>query len=262
MSNRHTGDGGATDSRTLKSLERSFAIVKELKARDGARVTELADATGLSKSSVHKHLATLRAGDFVTKDGDAYRLGLRFLDLGSYVRNQIEGTTLVREKLAQLAEESGETAQFTVQEHGRAVVLYRETGSHGVFSKGRVGKRFYCHQTAAGKAILAQLSDDAVRAFVDTHGLPAATENTITDAEDLLAELDEVRERGFAVNHEESTDGLRAAAVAITGPDGDTLGAFAVAGPSHRMKEDRLTTEIPDLINPVVNELELNLAHS
>lgn len=262
MGNRHTGDGGATDSRTLKSLERSFAIVKELKERDGARVTELADATGLSKSSVHKHLATLRAGGFVTQDGDGYRLGLRFLDLGSYVRNQVEGTKLVREKLAELAEKSNETAQFAVQERGRAVVLYREAGSHGVFSNGRVGKRFYCHQTAAGKAILAEMSDDAVQSFVDTHGLPAATEHTITDADKLWAELDEVRERGFAVNRGESTEGLHATAVAITGPDGDTLGAFAVAGPSQRMNDERLTTELPDLVNPVVNELELNLAHS
>jgi DNA-binding IclR family transcriptional regulator len=263
MTNGDTGRGGAgTGSQTLKSLERSFVIVKELKERDGAGVTELASATGLSKSSVHKHLATLRQGDFVAKEGDTYRLGLRFLDFGGYVRNQTEGATLVREKLQELAEESGETAQFTVFEHGRAVVLYRETGSHGVFSKGRVGKRFFGHQTAAGKAMLAELSDDEVEAFVEQHGLPAATGNTITEADELLTELDRIRERGFALNRGESTEGLRAAAVSITGPDGDILGAFALAGPSHRMKDDRLESEIPDLIHPVVNELELNLAHS
>ena len=263
MSNGDTGgDGARAGSQTLKSLERSFAIVKQLKERDGAGVTELATATGLSKSSVHKHLATLRQGDFVAKDGDTYRLGLRFLDFGGYVRNQIEGATLIREKLQELAEESGETAQFTVFEHGRAVVLYRETGSHGVFSKGRVGKRFYSHQTAAGKAMLAELADDEVQSFIETHGLPAATENTITDPDELFAELARIREHGFAVNDGESTDGLRAVAVAITGPDGGTLGAFAVAGPSHRMKDDRLETEIPALLHPIVNELELNLAHS
>jgi DNA-binding IclR family transcriptional regulator len=263
MSDRRAGgDGTTNDGRTLKSLERSFAIVKQLQDRDGGRVTELAEATGLSKSSVHKHLATLRAGDFVTKDGDTYRLGLRFLDVGSYVRSQFEGTQLAREKLQELAAESGETAQFTVQEHGRAVVLYREAGHRGVFSKGRVGKRFYSHQTAAGKAILAEQSDEAVQSFVDTHGLPAATPETITDPDELFAELDRIRERGFALNLGESTDGLRAVAVSITDPDGDVLGAFAVAGPSHRMKDERLHSEIPDLLHPIVNELELNLAHS
>ncbi|MFD1588284.1 IclR family transcriptional regulator [Halorientalis brevis] len=263
MSNPSTGDDGANvDGRTLKSLERSFAIIAELKSRDGAGVTELANVTGLSKSSVHKHLATLRAGDFVRKDGDVYRLGLRFLDIGGHVRNQIEGNTLIREKLRDLAEESGETAQFTVTEHGQAVVLYRETGSHGVFSKGRVGKRFDMHLTAAGKAMLAQMPEDQVRRLVETDGLTAATENTITSEAELFAELEAIREQGFAVNESESTKGLRAVAVPIMDPNDDVLGAFAVAGPAHRLKDDRLTNEIPDLIHRSVNELELNLAHS
>lgn len=263
MRNVDNGDDGTSaDSRTLKSLERSFAIITELKDRDGARVTELADATGLSKSSVHKHLATLRAGDFVSKDGDVYRLGLRFLDIGGHVRNQVEGNTLIQEKLKELAAESGETAQFTVAEHGRSIVLYRETGSHGVFSKGRVGKRFHMHLTAAGKAILAHLPSDEIRQVVETHGLPATTEHTITDEEELFAELETVRERGFATNKSESTKGLRAVAAPLMDPNDEILGAFAVAGPAHRLKDDRLETDLPDLIHRVVNELELNLAHS
>ncbi|WP_136715672.1 IclR family transcriptional regulator [Halorientalis salina] len=256
------GTGASVDGRTLKSLERSFGIITELKEREGARVTELADATGLSKSSVHKHLTTLRAGDFVTKNGDEYRLGLRFLDLGAHVRSQIEGNTLVQEKLRELARESGETAQFTVREHGRAVVLYREAGSHGVFSKGRVGKRFHIHQPAAGKAILAELPRETVDDIVETYGLPDATENTIADEDELFAELERIRERGFALNEEETTKGLRAVAVPIMNPDDYVLGAFAVAGPTHRMKGERLEEDVPELLHRIVNELELNLAHS
>lgn len=260
-----TGDddtAAGEQGRTLKSLERSFAIVTELKERGSAGVTELAEATGLSKSSVHKHLATLHAGDFVTKEGSQYALGLRFLDLGGHARNTVQGNTLILEKLRTLVEESGETAQFTVEENGRAVVLYRETGTHGVFSKGRVGKRFYLHQPAAGKAMLAQMDPETVQDIVDTHGLPTTTEQTITDSEALFDELDTIRERGYALNRGETTKGLRAVAVPVMFPEDEILGAFAIAGPSHRLKDDRLETEIPELLNRVVNELELNLAHS
>ncbi|SFL45415.1 transcriptional regulator, IclR family [Halogranum rubrum] len=261
----NTGDNGceaSDDGRTLKSLERSFAIISELKEREVAGVTELANATGLSKGSVHKHLATLRAGDFVTKDDRAYRLGLRFLDIGADVRNQIEGNTLIQEKLRELAEETGETAQFTVREHGRAVVLYRETGMQGVFSKGRVGKRFHIHHTAAGKAMLAQMPREEVQRLIDTYGLTAATENTITTETALFDELDKVRKQGFAINESESTRGLRAVAVPIVDSDENILGAFAIAGPAHRLKHEQLENEISDLIHRSVNELELNLAHS
>ena len=251
-----------TNGKTIKSLENCFAIVTELQERDGARVTELANATGLSKSSVYKHLTTLYENDFVTKVGDEYRLGLRFLDVGSYVRGEIEGSRIIKAKLREIAEETEETAQFTVEEHGRAVVLFRETGRRGVLTKGRVGKRFYVHQTAAGKAILSQLPDERVRAFLDRNGLPAATPSTVTDREELFAELEEIRERGFSYNREESTEGLHAVGVPLMAPDGGVLGAFAVAGPTHRMKDERLTGEIPDLVRSVVNELELNLTHS
>ncbi|WP_435361886.1 IclR family transcriptional regulator [Haloarchaeobius sp. DFWS5] len=260
--NRNDTPGDTPNGATLRSLERTFTLIKELERRDGAGVTELAEAVDLSKSSVHKHLTTLRAGDFVRKDGDRYSLGLRFLDIGGYVRNQLEGNTLVQTKLREIAAESGETVQFTVEEHGRAVVLYRETGTQGVFSRGRVGKRFYMHQTAAGKAILSQMPTSRVREIVEQHGLPAATKNTITSEEELLETLETARERGFTLNRGESTRGLHAVAVPISAPNDAILGAFAVAGPVHRLNGETIEETIPNLIHRGVNELELNLAHS
>lgn len=250
------------DTRGVQTLEKTFAIVAELQARDGARVTELAEATDVSKSSVHKHLATLHRQDLVAKSGEEYRLGLRFLNLGASVRGQIPGSNLIKDKLQELAEETGETAQFSTEEHGRAVICFREAGRRGVFTKGRVGKRFYIHQTAGGKAILSRLPEEYVRTLVERNGLPPSTDATITDEDELFEELEAVRERGFAYNRGESTKGLRAVAVPITSPEGSTLGAFALAGPSHRLDGDRFTRDIPDLVKSVVNELELNLAHA
>ncbi|SEH42770.1 DNA-binding transcriptional regulator, IclR family [Halopenitus malekzadehii] len=256
------GVGPESDGSTIGSIDTSFAIVTALQDLDGAGVTELADATGLSKSSVHKHLRSLAKHDFVTKDGDEYALGLRYLDLGAHVRSRIPGSAQIKHKLRELADETGESAQFAVEERGHAVVVYREVSHGGVYSRGRVGRRFHPHQTAAGKAILARRSDQWIAELIDRRGLPAATPHTITDREELFEEIRATRERGVALNSEESTEGLRAVAVPVTDPDGDVLGAFAVAGPTHRISGDRFETDIPDLLRSVVNEFELNLAHS
>jgi DNA-binding IclR family transcriptional regulator len=256
------GSKPTADGSTIGSIDTSFAIVTALKELNGAGVTELAAATDLSKSSVHKHLRSLQQYDFVVKDGETYRLGLRYLDLGAHVRSQVPGSAEVKRKLRELADETGESAQFAVEEHGQAVVLYREVSHGGVYSRGRVGRRFYMHQTAAGKALLSQFSDQWVREILDRHGLPASTRHTVDDASALFDELEAVRERGVAFNDEESTEGLRAVAVPVSGPDGDVLGAFAVAGPTHRIEGDRFEREIPDLLRSVVNELELNLAYA
>ncbi|WP_336361654.1 IclR family transcriptional regulator [Haladaptatus sp. ZSTT2] len=262
MVNKNSGSKtGGNNPPTLKSLDNTFTIITELQERGGARVTELANATELSKSSVYKHLTTLVSHDLVTKKADQYHLGLRFLDVGAHVRHQIEGARIIKEKLREVAEETEETAQFTTEEHGRAVVLFRETGRRGVLTKGRVGKRFHIHQTAAGKAILSQFSDERVRDLIARNGLPRATKGTIVDEDELLDDLEAIRERGYSYNNEESTKGLRAVAVPLMAPDRNVLGAFAVAGPTHRMNQDRLDGELPELLRSVVNELELNLTH-
>lgn len=249
-------------SPTIKSVETSLEIVDELQRRDGARVSELADAIGKSKGTIHKHLITLLKYDYVVKDGDTYRIGLRFLDVGGYALHQIDGLQYIEPKIDELAEITGETVQFSVEQGGRSTVLSRKAGQNGVFSRARVGKRFYMHQIAGGKTVLANLPDERVREIIDRHGLPATTDETITSEEALFEELEEVRERGYAFNIDESTRGLRAVGVPLMGPDGSVLGAFAVAGPSHRMRGERFESEIPDMTRSVINELELNLAHS
>ncbi|OLZ39425.1 IclR family transcriptional regulator [Natrinema saccharevitans] len=249
-------------SPTIKSVETSLEIIDELQARDGARVSELAETVGKSKGTIHKHLITLLKHDYVVKEGDEYRIGLRFLDVGGYALNQIEGRQYIESKIRELADLTGETVQFSVEQRGRCVILGRKAGQKGVFSRARVGKRFYMHQVAGGKAILANLSDERVREIVARHGLPAATDATITSEAALFDELETVRERGYAFNIDESTQGLHAVGVPLMGPDGDVFGAFAVAGPSHRMRGEQFKDEIPNIVRSIVNELELNLAHS
>lgn len=246
---------------TVKSAATLLAVVEGLRDLDGARVTELADHLDVGKSTVHRHLSTLDAHDYVVKEGDEYHLGLRFLGLGEYVRERNPVYEMARPIVDQLAEETEERALFMTEEHGRAVYLYRGLGSHAVRTNSTTGTRRYLHTVAGGKVMLAYLPEYRVDAIIDRWGLPAETPATITDREELDAELEQIRERGVAFNREECIDGLQAVAAPVLGPDGTVIGALSVSGPTHRMKGEWLEEEIPDLLLGSANELELNIEY-
>jgi len=248
---------------TLSTIERGFEVVRTLRQMSGARVTELAEELDMAPSTAHKYLATLAQERFVVKEGDEYHVGLEFLDLGTYAKNRKKGYRLSVPKVREIAEETGERAQFVVEEYGRGIYLHTEASeARAVLIDRRAGIRRYLHSSAAGKAILANLPEHRVDEIIDEHGLPAETEHTITDREELREELARIRETNVSYNNEESVDGLRAVGVPVHGADGLVLGSLSVSGPSNRLKGSLYREEIPDLLLGHANEIELNIRYS
>ncbi|WP_254544698.1 IclR family transcriptional regulator [Halomarina pelagica] len=253
--------GKTKSANGVKAVETSFTIVETLKKINGGKVTEIVDQTGYSKGAVYKHLTTLMDHDFVVKRGEEYTLGFRFLDYGGFIRSRYIGSELIKPQIQELAEITNEVALFGIPEKDRVITLFRENGNRGVFTRTRLGRRLYLNQTAGGKAILSEFSKSEVEGVIDRVGLPKATEHTITDEDELFDELETIRDRGYALNREESTEGLVAVSVPLV-PDGTLIGTCSITGPRHRMTEDQLTGEFPELLLSVVNELELNITHS
>lgn len=259
---RRTNAEVETGPTTVLAVKNCFGLIESMMQLGGkAGVTELAETTRLSKSSVHKHLATLLELGYIVRTDDKYQLSLKFLDIGSYMRERRTGVRYIKRRMRELANETNEIAFFTVEENGRPTILYREVGYEGVPTRSRVGMQLYLHQIAAGKAILSRYPEQRIRAIADQHGLPAATSETITDYDGLLDELERTRSRGYALSTEEATEGLQAVAVPVMAPDGSVLGGCAIAGPVHRI-EGRAHDELPRVLRSVANELELNIAHS
>jgi DNA-binding IclR family transcriptional regulator len=248
--------------RPVETVERAVEIVAYCKRNGPFGVAELARDLDCAKSTVHRHCRTLEANGLLVREGDDYRLGVRFLDFGVVARDR---STLYREaqpKVDELADETEEKIWCTVEEHGRSVHIYGARGNHSVRTDARVGTRNYLHQHAAGKAILAKLPPERVDEILDVHGLPARTAHTITDPDRLREDLAEIRERGHAFNFEESVEGLHAVGAPVTDPDGVAIGAISISGPANRLAGDRLREELPSLLAGIVNEITINLAHS
>lgn len=248
------------EKRTVQAVQFSCGIVDALKSLDGAGVTEIANYLDASKGAVHTHLATLESNELVKKEGDTYRLSLRFLDLGEYVRNQVEIYSIVQEEIDRLAENSSEVAQFMIEEHGRGVYLHKSIGEDGVQTASYVGTRNPLHCTALGKSILANLSEEQVDEIIDRHGLPEKTPNTVTDREELLEELERVRDRGLAFDREEVFKGLQCVAAPVLDQGGEVIGAVSVTGPKSRMQGEYLESEVAKMVQHTSNVIEVNAA--
>jgi DNA-binding IclR family transcriptional regulator len=244
----------------IKSSAKTLRIVKELHRRNGATLDEVTSAVEGSKSTVHRHLATLYDEGFVIREQGKFYVGYRFLNLGEYTRFRKPEFDIIRSGLHDLANESNHEADHSVIDHGRIIVLHQEHIQVNYWDRRSTGNYFYAHSNAAGKAILAEHSDDVVRDIAKQHGLPAVTQQTITDEVALLDELDEIREAGYALNDEESTEGLRSVGKAIYGADGLLLGAISVSGPRYRIDDVEFQQTLPNLIGRVVGRMEQQFA--
>lgn len=252
-----TREGG---SKTLQTTATSIEILELLEELDGARVSEIAEQMDVPKSTIHGHLATLESKRFVNKRGDVYHLGSELLRLGNHVRTREEGYVLAREFTEQLYEAVGLRAIFVAEMGGRAVFLHTASGEKMGWAHERPGNRLYLHNTAVGKAILAELPRMRVEQILDEWGMPEETERTISDREALFDELDRIRERGYAVNSAENFKELHAIGVAATRQSGDVIGAFSVTGPEHSFSDQDRRDRLADAVTEIVNEYELELA--
>lgn len=251
---------GNGQGRTIKSDEKLFDIVEFIRENNEAGVTEIAESVGMAKSTVHGHLTALQRRGYVVKEDGRYRLGLEFLSHGKYVQNSYKLNSIAPKKVNQLAEETGERAWCIVEENGLGYYLTGAEGEHPVNPPVGVGDGVHLHSLAAGKAILANFPQSRVEEIIERHGLPGQTQNTITEKEELFAELDNVRERGYAINDGESLPGLYAIGAPIVDKSGEVRGALTISGPTNRIRREEIRGELVDLLLGATNELEINLA--
>lgn len=247
---------------SIKAVEISLDVVETLVERDGARVTEVAEAVGIAPSTAHNHLQTLLTNGFVLNEGSVFYPSLQYLEIGEYTRQRKAAYRKAQTRVESLAAESGGRTHFVVEEHGRGRYMYTNTGDLAVETFSGTGSSFPLHVAAAGKAILSQLPEARVREIIDEQGLERQTENTITAEEDLFEDLAEARETGVAFNIEEHNMGISAVAAPVRDQSGDILGALTISGPAQRFKGETIREELPNTLLATVNELELDIVYS
>ncbi|MDJ1434628.1 IclR family transcriptional regulator [Halostagnicola sp. A-GB9-2] len=252
----------ADTGKTIQSIETMIRLLDVIRRRESVGVTELANEVGRSKSTVHHYLRTLELYDCLEKSDGTYQLGLRFLTYGGQARFRQRIYQLAKSDVDQLAAETGEQVRLVVERGGHGIAIYQAEGEHLDYPRSYVGSVDELHCTAAGKAFLAALSPDRVAELLAETELVGYTENTITDKDVLLEELEQIRSREVAYDDEERTEGIRCVAVAITSRSGELLGAISVSGPTDRLTDERFRSKIPSQLQNIVGVVEINTTYS
>jgi len=217
----------------VQSVDRALDVLEALAAHGGeAGLSEIAATTGLPYGTIHRLLRTLLARGYVRQESDRrYALGGALVRLGGAAENMF--ATWARPYLARMVELSGETANLAVLEGDFVVYVAQVPSPRRLRMFAEVGRRVPAHSTAVGKVLLADRADAA--AVLERTGLPRRTDQTITSVAAMLAELEAVRERGYALDLGEEETGVHCLAVPVR--DGERVVAgMSVSGPAERLK--------------------------
>lgn len=151
---------------------------------------------------------------------------------------------------------------MVVPERGRVVKCYITESSRSVMTDSRLGLSMYMHCTADGKAILAHKNQEYIDRVVEEIGLEKMTDNTITEREPLLDELEKIRNEGIALDDQERLPGIRGIAVPVVDKkSGEVYGAFGITGPATRIEAETFYETYPTQVRRAANEIALNIQY-
>ena len=225
-------------------------------------VRELAAAVGASRTTAHRILETLCAKGFASfSAGQGYTIGESAFGIGSL----LNGRGLHRAAapfLRALHAETRETVNLAIRHHDAMLVIAGLESSLPLRTTSWVGKYDALHASALGKAYLAALPPDALEEVLARLVLTPVGPRSITDADVLQRELVRARRRGFAVDDEESVEGMRCVGAAIAGPGPAPAGAISVSAPSARLPRelfDSVATAVVQAAQSIAASLALHL---
>jgi IclR family KDG regulon transcriptional repressor len=244
----------------IRAVVRAAQVLELLRVADGgATINELAGGAELPKPSTFRMLRTLEELGFVERvpGTDRWRLGVRCLEFGQAYLEQVDLRREALPVMERLRDEVNETIHLAVlDDHLEVVYLEKLESTHAVgIMMSRVGRTAPSYCTGLGKALLAVHPVDLVEALAARGALERHTPNTICDPDELRAELERIRERGYSLDLEEHEPGVRCVAAAFAEPGGGPAAAVSIAGPAHRMPDVELRGRLAHALVDAVREI-------
>lgn len=233
----------------IESVDNALRLLLMFREQPLLRVAEASRTLGVAPSTAHRLLAMLQYHGFVEQDPrtKAYRAGGALTEIGLAAVRGIDVRAVARPVMEALARELGETVHLGTLDRAEVVFLDSVEGTQVVRVGSRVGVRLPAHLTSIGKAMLAHLPEERVRALYPTEILPGRTDHSTVRRKALLRTLGRVAEQGYAINDRESEEEVCAVGVPILTSGATVTAALGVSTPHSRFDDRLLERIVPAL---------------
>lgn len=195
-------------------------------------LNDLSKMLNMPKSTLSNLIRTLENAGYLTRknQGKSYSLGYKILELSYFLHSSMPIGRYALPVMEDLQILSRENVYLTTHINGRILYLEALFPSRRSAKYSISGKTLPMHCTSSGKAMLSYLPEQEVEMIIERWGLPAITPNTITEKDVLLKQIEIDRSRGYSVDVEEESLGVKCVAVAIRNSSGRSVGALSISG--------------------------------
>lgn len=244
---------------SVQAVDRALVLLELLAAfPDGARLSLLARQANLAPSTVHRLLTTLEQRGFAQFDvtNSRWFVGRRAFTVGIAFTRWQNFIAAAMPFLRRLRDYSRETANLGILEEGEVITVAQVESREIIRAIAPPGGRAPVLNSGMGKAILATWPDEAIAEFIERHGLHPGTRHSLRRAEDVMLEIATIRDRGFAVDNEEFTYGMRCIAAVVWDPFAEPIGAISISALTGRLPEDGMDA-MGEIVSQLARELTL-----
>jgi len=228
----------------VETLIRFFKIIDLLENSSELRLKDIAEKLNIDKSTVHRFLKTLLKYNFVRMNpsNKKYSLGLKFLNIATKIIDSIDIRNIAHPYLIDLEEYSNETIHLTTFDGKRVVYIDKIESIKPIRMYSRIGNVAPINCTAAGKAILAFQKESVINSIIQDLDFIQVTKNTITDKKKFMEDLEDVRNKGFAIDNSEHEENICCIAAPIRDYSREVKYAVSISAIKTRMDLSELIT--------------------
>lgn len=219
-------------------MNNALKILDLLSKHEELSLAEICKHTNLGKTSAFKILYTLKKRSFVYKTNEAtYKLGIKFAHYGALVLQRQNELSNIKPYLKKLRDEHNETVHLSILNDDLNIIFVAKESSNATIQMlSNVGVELPAYCTGTGKVLLAGNLDESLKERIYSLKLEEFTSNTITDPDELIKELEMIREQGYGEDLEESEIGLTCYAAPIKNIHGEVIYAMSISGPTNRLE--------------------------
>lgn len=231
-------------TRSNQSTEKALSILELLAGQPAPmRLMDIAKSLQLNTSTAARFLSSLVTCGYVAQEPESqrYYMTYKICRIANRVSASTSLQSITHPYLVSLSESIGEAICVSVEQD--MVMVYVDVAyahSQTLLSIQRVGNTTPMHCTGNGKLLLSAYTPEQLNRYIEVRGLDRYTENTITEREPLVSELEAIRRRGYAVDNQEREAGVRCLACPIRDYTGAIIAGISVTGPAMRMTDEAI----------------------